>query len=331
MKITFDDVLISPRFSDIESRKDVDISTKFGDYTLQIPVFSANMDSITETKMANSMYKNGGFGVLHRFCSIKENCDMYTDIAHHNGKNCAVSVGLGKNGLERAEALAEMGAEMFFLDVAHGAQMQVVRQYDALKNIVNHVTVGNFATSASIREFIGHLGYVPDAIKVGIGPGGVCETRVKTGVGIPQLSAILDCNKEYNGKAPFIIADGGLKTSGDIAKALAAGANAVMVGGMLASTIETPGEGSVRIYKGSASQEAYEHQNKISEWRTAEGTSKAVNITSTVKEVLQDINGGLRSSFTYVGARNLKEFHEKSSFNIISTNSTKENGAHGKF
>jgi IMP dehydrogenase len=333
--LTFDDVLLLPKFSNISSRKDVDLSSM----ELKLPVISANMDTITGVDMAVAMGKAGGSGVLHRFWSIEDNVKAFVN-AHIQAPNVAVSVGIADKEKERAEALIDVGAKVIFIDVAHGAQLAVVDQVRFLREKYKdnvEIVVGNFATGESIRHFgleLNDTKLFPDAFKVGIGPGSVCTTRLKTGVGVPQLYAIMDC---VSVGFP-VVADGGLRNPGDIAKALAAGASAVMVGGILAGTLETPGEiiypeGSgpqcaVKVYKGSASMQSYLEQDKVTEWRTAEGIRTTVQIKGSVSEVLADIEGGLRSAFTYVGAANLQEFQERATFVKVSNNTNKENIAH---
>lgn len=339
---TFDDVLIKPQFSFVKSRKDVTLETDVGGLELHLPIFSANMDTISGTEMCKAMNKAGGMGVLHRFWSVEDNVKAYLET------KAAVSVGLGGAELERAKALIDAGAKFFFIDVAHGASSEVVNQLHKIKAIKDvWVCVGNFASKESVATFLRVCGpkYTPNAIKVGVGPGSACTTRIKTGVGVPQLSAIIEC---VEAAYPYpVIADGGLRTAGDIAKAIGAGASAVMIGGMLAGTDETPGEirhesglpqgcssdfndKLVKRYRGSASKESYEVQGKDTAWRTAEGESFTVLYKGPVAAVLQDIEGGLRSSFTYVGATTLINFKEKVTFIKISANSVKENGAHGK-
>jgi IMP dehydrogenase len=328
-KLTFDDVLIAPQFSHLRSRKDVDTSTHLGHWKLNLPIISANMDTVTGPTMATAMYKAGGIGCLHRFDTVEQNVRDYLQVGY-SGARCIVSVGLGDSELVRAKALYEEGAMMFCLDVAHGAQIAVVEQYAKLKSLLEHayIIVGNFANVNSTYRFALELGAWPDAIKVGVGPGSACTTRIKTGVGVPQLSAVLS-----HASCPTqIIADGGCRSAGDVVKALAAGAHAVMLGGMVAGTTETPGEvvDGVKKYRGSASKESYDVQGKDQAYITAEGESFTVPFKGSVLNVLADIEGGLRSAMTYVGAANLKDFRQKAELIEVSSATQQENGAHGK-
>lgn len=331
--LSFDDVLLIPQFSGVKSRKDVDLSQKIMGTKLSIPIISSNMDTITGSHMASAMYTYGGIGALHRFMSIEDNVKEYIS----GPSRTIVSIGLGKSELERAEALFKVGAVNFLIDVAHGASMEVVKQTLALRDIIgyiNNITVGNFATSRSIKDFVYHLGSnAVDNWKVGIGGGSACLTRVVTGCGLPTFASVVDCAST----GLPIIADGGCKNSGDIAKALAAGASAVMLGGMLAGTDETPGDmiydntvPQGKKYRGSASTESYESQGKIASHRSYEGDSFIVPYKGPVKNVIEQISGGLRSALSYVGASNLTEFRERAEFAEITGAGISENGAHGK-
>lgn len=340
--LTFDDVLIKPQFSTINSRKDVSLYSRINSWGMDIPVISANMDTVTGATMAHTMKDAGAQACLHRFWSIEENVEAFMS----SPLDTAVSIGLGDKEKERAEALLSEKAWVFVIDVAHGAQVAVAEQLKWLKQKKPHalVVVGNFASGSSVKDFLQYIGdrtLFPDAVKVGIGPGSACTTRVKTGCGMPQLSAIMDVKSVAERGHVKVIADGGMRTPGDIAKALAAGADMVMLGGMLAGTSETPnmfiplgtdGEKTlgVKSYRGSASKESYAAQGKDETWRTAEGESFTVPYKGSVKSVLKDIEGGLRSAFTYVGASNLEEFQKKSEFIQITSSSVTEGKAHGK-
>ncbi|MDR0483652.1 MAG: guanosine monophosphate reductase [Alphaproteobacteria bacterium] len=330
--ITFDDVLIKPQFSRINSRRDVDLSTKIGELSLSLPIISANMDTVTNADMAIAMHKNGAIGALHRFSSIEKNSKAYKRVKAENA-DTIISIGLGDYEFERAETLINDGANILCIDVAHGAQIAVVEQYNKIaskhKNV--GIIVGNFATGDTVKQFRELCVREPMAFKVGIGGGSACLTRVQTGCGIPQLSAVIDCVKLNPTTA--IISDGGKKNPGDIAKALSVGAVAVMLGSMLAGVDEGPGDiidSLYKQYRGSASQESYEVQGKVAKWRTFEGDSFLVPYKGSIADVLQNIEGGLRSSFAYVGAKNITEFQAKADLIEISTSTIKENSAHGK-
>lgn len=341
--LTFDDVLIVPKFSNVVSRKDVNIETKLCSQKM-FPVISSNMDTITSSEMANAIGNFGGRGCLHRFWSIEDNVKAFKNSVPETW----ISFGLGKQELERAERLKIEGADTFILDVAHGASIEVVKQVLAFRETIGYhpsLVVGNFATGKSIEDFINALGdkYMVNAYKVGIGGGSACTTRLVTGCGLPTLASLLDCSKAN----VSLIADGGIRSSGDVAKALAVkNVKAVMLGGMLAGTNETPGDlfdacGDIKNnlfrdtqyykkYRGSASQESYNVQNKESSWRTPEGEAFLVPCKGPVTNVLQNIDAGLRSAFSYVGAKDLKEFQELAEFITISQNGYKEGTPHGK-
>lgn len=349
MKLTFDDVLIVPKYSEIESRKDVNLAVNLDPnygLPLELPIISSNMDTVTGPKMARAMRANGGIGCLHRFYET----DQYINTIKNCPNFTIVSFGVGyKEQLRVVKIVEECTQFLFCLDVAHGAQKQVVDQVKWFKNKYPHcwLMVGNFAPH-SLEAFLKELGpkELPDAVKIGIGPGSACTTRIKTGVGYPQLSAIMESKAllRFWAKDSRLVADGGMRTSGDVAKAIAAGADSVMLGGMLAGTDETPGDviGSKYVdvhldqvkhfpmykkYRGSASKESYEAQKK--DWACAEGESFKVPYKGPVKLILDDIAGGLRSALTYVGARDITEFREKAEFITVSGNTLRENGAHG--
>lgn len=333
---TFDDVLIVPKFSNISTREQCTTKTYIGypnkTVAIDVPVISANMDTVTGTDMVNAMEQSGGIGALHRFCTIEENVQMFK-----KNKNCFISFGASDNEVKRAMALFEEGADKFILDIAHGASINAVRAYNLFRENTRktnniHVMVGNFATAESINKFVKSSVMTPESFKVGIGGGSMCITRIVTGVGVPTLGSVIDCNQTgYS-----IVADGGIRNSGDIAKCLAAGAKAVMIGSMLSGTEETPGDVEIyndlphKIYRGSASKESYEVQNKVASHRTPEGESTYVPYRGSAKKVVESIRAGLLSCLSYLNAENFAELRQNAEFIEITGNGMKESHAHGK-
>jgi len=326
---TFDDVLLVPAYNHYESRQDVDVSVtdRSGRLSLKLPVMTANMDSITESAMANFIGGKGGIGVLHRMMSIDRNVAEF--------RKCSfpafVSVGTSEKELQRAEALRDAGATFFVVDVAHGHARYVGKTLKQLRGLLKNACImaGNVATYAG-ADYLASVG--ADLIKVGIGPGSVCTTRLKTGHGVPQLTAIQDCARCDRS----IVADGGIRYAGDVVKALAFGADFVMLGGMLAGTRPTPGEkiqdahgNWVKTYRGMASREvADEHLGGLSEWKTAEGVAVTVPYRDDEDLILADIGGGLRSGLTYAGSRTIKELQRKLNYVVITPSGWAESMPH---
>ncbi len=315
--ITYDDVLLVPSYNHWESRKIVDISMtdKTAKLSVQLPLMTSNMDTITGAEMVNFIGEKGGIGVLHRFLSIDDNVEMYKACRYE----AIVSVGCAPQELERAEALKSAGANMFCVDVAHGHARYVGRTLKSIREMLGKeacIMAGNVATYAG-ADYLASCG--ADIIKVGIGGGSVCTTRIKTGYGVPNLTAIKECVRVDRS----ITADGGIRTPGDMVKALAFGADFVMVGGMLAGTTPTPGkvvtktggdgeEIEVKVFRGMASSEAQDdYQGGMAEWRTAEGVSMEVSYRDTEDSIIADIVGGLRSGLTYAGSSTIKELQRK--------------------
>lgn len=310
--ITFDDVLLIPAYNHHESRRVVEtrVTDRLGKLSLELPVMSSNMDTITESGMANFMRSKGGIGVLHRFLSVEDNIEEF--------KRCQdkvfVSVGCTDAELARAEALRDAGAKYFCVDVAHAHAKYVGKTLKNLRKMLKDccIMAGNVATYAG-ADYLASCG--ADIIKAGIGGGSVCSTRIKTGFGVPMLTCIQDCARADRS----IVADGGIRTSGDIVKALAFGADFVMIGGMLAGSAPTPGkpikkeDGSlVKRYRGMASREAQEaFLGQMHEWKTAEGVATEVAYHENQDAIIADIVGGLRSGLTYAGADNVSELQRK--------------------
>ena len=328
--ITFDDVLLVPAYNHHESRRIVDTSMtdKTGKLRLELPVMTANMDTVTEQGMADFIGARGGIGVLHRFCSVEENLAMFKRCAHPT----FVSVGTAEAEMERVEALKDAGAEYFCVDVAHGHAKYVGKMVKRMRQVLPNacIMVGNVSTYAG-ADYLASV--KADIVKVGIGPGSVCTTRIKTGFGVPQLTAIQECARADRS----IVADGGIRTPGDIVKALAFGADFVMVGGMLAGTRPTPGEPirdaagkpTHKIYRGMASKEAAEdHLGGLTGWKTAEGVTTRVPYREDEDEIIADIVGGLRSGLTYAGANTIRELQRKLNYVLISQASRIESLPH---
>lgn len=327
--ITFDDILLIPAYNHYDSRRMVDISMsdKLGKLSLKLPVLTSNMDTITESAMANFIGSKGGMGVLHRFMSIDENIATF--------KACTnavfVSVGCSEKELERAQALRDIGAGYFCIDVAHAHAKYVGTMIKRLREITPDgcIMAGNVATYAA-ADFLASCG--ADIIKVGIGGGSVCSTRIKTGFGMPMLTSIQECRRIDRS----IVADGGIRTSGDIVKALAFGADFVMLGGMLAGTRPTPGAmvsnskgQKIKMYRGMASREAQEDfMGVMQEWKTAEGISVEVPYREDEEAIIADIVGGLRSGLTYGGANTIRELQRKLNYVIVSNASRVESLPH---
>ena len=329
---TFDDVLLVPAYNHYESRQHVDTSVtdRTGRLTLQLPVLTANMDTITESAMANFIASKGGMGVLHRLMAIERNVEEF----RRCNAPVFVSVGTSDEELQRAEALRDAGAGRFVVDVAHGHARYVGKTLKKLRAMLPDALImaGNVATYAG-ADYLASVG--ADIVKVGIGPGSVCTTRVKTGHGIPQLTAIQDCARCDRS----IVADGGIRHPGDVVKALAFGADFVMIGGMLAGTRPTPGARVqdaggewVKTYRGMASREvADEHHGGIAEWKTAEGVSTTVPYREDEELIVADLVGGLRSGLTYAGSKNVRELQRKLNYVTVTPSGWREGLPHKLF
>ncbi len=459
---TFDDVLLVPKRSSVNSRKEIDLSTKLGNFVLNLPIISSPMDTVTEAEMAIAMARNGGLGIIHRFCSIedqvkevlkvkraenylvedpicispettlkeiKEKIEEYhfhtflvvddqkrllgliskrdyileedenkkakdimvpfeklivsykkitfdeakdifkkykiekipivdqdrkvlglitfRDFQNSLNKKASrdskgrllvgAAIGIRGDYLERAEELVKAGVDILCIDVAHGHLEKCLNAVKEVKKKFPDITLiaGNVATEEGARD-LKESG--ADIIKVGIGPGSACTTRIVAGVGVPQITAIMN-SKKGAGDVP-IIADGGCRHSGDIVKALAAGASAVMLGSLLGGTDEAPGEifylnnRRVKAFRGMASREAY--RSKITKTKensdyepTAEGVSYGfIDYKGSVEEVLKSLEKGIRSGFSYCGAKNLKELWDNAEFIEITTAAIKESYPH---
>jgi IMP dehydrogenase len=330
--LTFDDVLIVPAKSDVRSRRDPSLQTRLTKRTtVDIPIISANMDTVTEADMAIAMAQLGGLGILHRFISIDEQVTQIRKVRETGAKNISASIGVGDEFKARAKSLIDAGANILTIDIAHGHSIQMMETMRWLKDTHPEVELiaGNMATPEAAQDLI-EAG--ADAIKVGIGPGSMCTTRIITGCGVPQLTAIAMCSEVADHYGVPVIADGGIKTSGDIVKALAAGASTVMLGSMLSGTIETPGEikNGRKQYRGMASKSAQvSWRGGVPEGMAPEGESTFVTVKGHVKDVILELTGGIRSGMSYINATQVSEIREKARFIEMSSNGASESRAHG--
>lgn len=337
--LTFDDVLLIPAWSEVLPRE-VSLKTHFSrNISLDIPIASAAMDTVTEAPMALVLAKEGGIGVIHKNMSVIDQA-AEVKLVHDAGFRVAAALGITGDLLERAEALEAAGADAFVLDSAHGHSKGVVKALQKIKRagLRPDVVVGNVATAEATRCLIDAGA---DAVKVGIGPGSICTTRVVAGVGVPQLTAIFECAEAAEGSGVPIIGDGGLRYSGDIVKALAAGASCVMCGSLFAGTTEAPGEifedfkngKKFKIYRGMGSIDAMEAGSKDRYFQTGamklvpEGIVGRVPFKGPVGDVIYQLLGGVRSGMGYCGAPDLATLRN-ARFMRITANGVIENHPH---
>jgi IMP dehydrogenase len=373
--LTYDDVNIVPKYSELESRDDVKLNTQFTKKTLlNIPIVSSPMDTITEYGMAYEMMEWGGVGVIHRFNTIEEQSrmmknlhkefesyfkidkdspqtlaeayDHYVKINGYSGyiddddgsdiqdyldmtkerldsnkrwskRPLCAAVGVKSDYLERAQELFKNGCNVIVIDVAHGHHKLVGEAIEKIKTRLSSVEVvaGSVATGEATK-YLCEKG--ADSIRVGIGNGSLCETRIRTGVGIPQVTALIDCVSVADTYNVPVIADGGIRNIGDVCKGLACGADSIMLGSLLSGTKETPGtiekigewpnEQLYKKYRGSASLDS---KHDRGDDKNVEGNHKIIPYKGKIKRIIQDIQEGIRSSFSYVGANDISEYHSK--------------------
>ena len=326
--LTFDDVTLVPKYSDVLP-SEVDTSIKLTNFLkLKIPLLSSAMDTITENRMAIAIAKAGGIGIIHRNLDVKK---QIIEIKKVKKKKLLVgaAVGTGPKEFKRVEQILRENVNMIVVDTAHGHTKKVSEIINFIKKNKSKKTAlcaGNVATSEGAK-FLLRLGV--DIIKVGIGPGSICTTRLVAGIGVPQLSAIFSVRDGIKNKNVKIISDGGIKYSGDLAKAFAAGADAVMIGSLFAGTDETPGKlikkngklfksfrgmGSVgAMNKGSAERYFQSKQNDISKY-VPEGVEGFAKYKGKVSLIIYKLIGGLRSSMGYLGSKQIKYLRKKPKF-----------------
>jgi len=331
--ITYDDMLIVPQYSDIKSRGEVDISNTLGDDLFTLPVIASPMDTVSEGEMAVAMADHGGLAILHRYNSIDEQIRMAHEVIGRIGPDRRVGAAIGVTGefLERADALITAGVRILCIDVAHGHHLLVKDALQKLRKQYGdsiYIIAGNVCTLEGINDL---ADWGANAVRCNIGGGSICSTRLVTGHGLPGLQTIFDCAR--TDRDVKIIADGGIKTSGDIVKALAAGADFVMCGSLLAGTTQSPGtvmaSGNgypVKEYRGMASQDAQlDWRNKSS---TPEGVATHVPYKGSVVPILEQLTGGIKSGFSYSGARTLTQLQQKVEWSRQTSAGTSESDTH---
>jgi IMP dehydrogenase len=334
--LTYDDVLLVPQYSDIESRKEISIGNWLDEERglwFDLPIISSPMDTITEDKMAILLGKMGGLGIVHRYNTIERQCEIANTICQEIDSNkfgCAI--GVTGDYLERATALVESNVKILCLDVAHGDHILMKNALITLREKLGngtHLMAGNVAT---LSGFDNLASWGANSIRIGIGGGSICSTRIQTGHGVPSLDSVIDCVRTDKNVA--IIADGGIRNSGDIVKALGVGADFAMLGSVLAGSDKTPGELYVsartgeasKTYRGMASKDAQ------MDWRgktsSLEGVSASIPFKGETRTIIEQLDNGIRSGFSYSGARTINEFWYKARFIKQSSAAARESDTH---
>ena len=325
--LTFDDVLLIPKYSDVlpsETDISLNLSKKIN---LKVPFLSSAMDTVTESKMAVAIAQAGGIGVIHRNLNIRKQSQ---EVMKVKKKKLIVGAAVGTNNedVDRARSLIDNGCDLIVIDTAHGHSAKVLKVLSKLKKINFNVPicVGNIATAEASKKLYNSGA---DIIKVGIGPGSICTTRMVAGIGVPQISAIMEVKGALKNKKIKIISDGGIKFSGDIAKALAAGADAIMMGSIFAGTDESPGKkfkikgklykqfrgmGSIGAMSSGSANRYFQKNFKDKSKFVPEGVEGRVEYKGKVSKIIYQLQGGLRSSMGYIGAKDINQIQKKAKF-----------------
>ena len=322
--ICFDDVLLTPQYSEIMSRKEIQTTSPIANSVFDIPVVSSPMDTVTGHRMATAMSNLGGLGIIHRYNTVKEQAKAIHTAHAAGATNIGAAVGVSGDYLDRARAAIMAGSRFICVDIAHGHHILMKNALKNLRSLCDEsvtIIAGNVATLEGFNDL---SDWGAHAVRVGIGGGSICSTRIQTGHGMPTLQSIMECSK--SDRDTVLIADGGIKNSGDVTKAIAAGADFVMLGSLLSGTDETPGDimempeivGGQQVYckyktyRGMASVEAQ------IDWRghtsSVEGVSSVVKYKGPVSVSVDEIMRGLKSGMSYSGAKTISEFQAKSRF-----------------
>ncbi len=325
--LTFDDILLVPQYSEVLP-SDTDISLQLTKtIKLRVPFLSSAMDTVTESSMAIAIAKEGGLGIIHRNLNIKK---QTKEVVKVKRKKLLVgaAVGTSNDDIERVKSLIDNGCDLIVVDTAHGHSKKVLNTLSKLKKINKKtpLCVGNIATEDAAKKLYNSGA---DIIKVGIGPGSICTTRMVAGIGVPQISAIMDVKKALKKTNIKIISDGGIKFSGDIVKAIAAGADAIMMGSIFAGTDESPGQkfkikgktykryrgmGSIGAMSAGSANRYFQKNFKNKSKFVPEGVEGRVEYKGNVSKIIFQLKGGLRSSMGYIGAKSLSQITKNSKF-----------------
>jgi len=339
LALTYDDIQLRPQYSEIASRSDISLKTRFTrNYTIDLPYMASCMDTICETGMAQALMELGAVGCIHRFMSIDLQCNMVGELTvNRTALPVVAAIGANVDAIARAMALMEAGVNVLLIDVAHGHHINVKHTLERLKDAKEEygvdIIAGSVATGQATRDL---CEWGADAVRVGIGNGSMCTTRIKTGHGVPSITSIFESARIADQYEIPIIADGNLNTSGNIAKAIAVGASSVMIASLISGTKETPtnyidrrdqGEGLWKLYRGSASVETKQAHGQST--RNVEGVATLVRDKGGVRYVIQDANDGLRSALSYSGTNTIEEFRKKASFDRITQAGQIEATPHG--
>ena len=325
--LTFDDVALKPQYSSVlpsETSTSTSLSKKL---VLKIPLISSAMDTVTESSMAISMSQAGGLGIIHRNLSIRDQVKEVIKVK--KTKNLVgAAIGVSDTDIERAIELNNANVDLIIIDTAHGHTMKVLKAINKIKKKIKNclLCAGNIATGKAAK-FLADSGV--DIVKVGIGPGSICTTRLVAGIGVPQLSAVIDVKNALKRRKTKIISDGGIKFSGDLAKAIAAGADAIMIGSLFSGTDESPGKvfkkkgklfknfrgmGSVGAMSYGSADRYYQKKFKDLSKFVPEGVEGIVEYKGPVNKIIYNLVGGLRSSMGYLGAKTINNLKKKGDF-----------------
>ena len=325
--LTFDDVTLVPQYSSVlpyETNTKIELNKNL---KLNIPLISSAMDTVTESKMAITIAQSGGLGIIHKNLSPINQAREVKKVKKNN-MIVGAAIGTSEQDIDRVYKLLESKVDLIVVDTAHGHTKKVLTMINKIKKISKNsiICAGNIATGKAAK-FLADAGV--DIVKVGIGPGSICTTRLVTGIGVPQLSAVLDVKKALKNFKTKIISDGGVKFSGDISKAIAAGADAVMIGSLFAGTTESPGKifkHKGKLYKnfrgmgsagamsaGSADRYFQKRSKNVSKY-VAEGVEGIIKFKGPVDKTIYQLVGGLKSSMGYMGSKTIKDLQKKSEF-----------------